>query len=227
MARNGRKAGPGAAAARPTGGGLPGGGRLGGAVRTGVELLAGGATGARRGAAACGGSPGWIAGFGMRIESARVSSKGASGSCFLDGAAALGGAAVGAAGLDGIVPAGRMPANSINAFVILGVISCRKLASSLRIPRESRIAMMAPTRARPAFTARYTTADRESPRSKAVTGRPSGFEKTSNASRTALCSSGPIELSVIHSTSPFSSWSDIAWIRAVPRAARMLWQIAS
>ena len=64
--------------------------------------------------------------------------------------------------------------------------------------------------ARRVLTARTITADRESPRSNARMGAAVGLAKASTASMTALCSSGPMELSLNHSISPASSCSEIA-----------------
>src|SRR5579862_1440396 len=47
------------------------------------------------------------------------------------------------------------------------------------------------------------------------------------ASSTALCSSGPMELSLSHSTSPFSSCKETACARAGSTAARTFWHTAS
>src|ERR1700722_5422771 len=47
------------------------------------------------------------------------------------------------------------------------------------------------------------------------------------ASSTALCSSGPMELSLSQSTSPFSSCKETACARAGSTAARTFWHTAS
>ncbi len=61
-----------------------------------------------------------------------------------------------------------------------------------------------------------------SPRSYASTAGPWMSANVSSDSRTALCSSGPMELSLNHRTSPCSSCRDTAWPRAGSNAARTL-----
>ena len=67
---------------------------------------------------------------------------------------------------------------------------------------------------------RTITAERESPKSNASTGAVLGSVNASAASRTALCSSGPMELSLSHSISPASSCREMAWVRLGSTAAR-------
>jgi hypothetical protein len=87
--------------------------------------------------------------------------------------------------------------------------------------RVSMTIMTKPTMARRALTARTMTAERESPKSKDSIGAAAGLVNASAASRTALCSSGPIELSLNHSTSPAWSCKDTAWVRLGSIAARI------
>jgi len=122
---------------------------------------------------------------------------------------------------------GRIPAKSASARCSLGVITLSAPRASCLMTRASMTIMIAPTMARWPLTARSSTAERESPRSDTSTGGPSPLEKASTASRTALCSSGPMELSLSQSRSPCSSWRDTAWARAGSTAARTFWHTAS
>ncbi len=118
----------------------------------------------------------------------------------------------------------RITANWTSARWSLGVISFGAPCATIRV---SMMIMTSPTIARLAFTARTITAERESPRSNDKIGAAAGLEKASAASRTALCSSGPMELSLSHSTSPASSCKDTAWVRLGSTAARTFSQTAS
>ena len=108
---------------------------------------------------------------------------------------------------------------AISASSVLGA-PCATMRVSMTI-------MINPTIARRALTARTITADFESPRSNDKMGAAAGLANASAASRTALCSSGPIELSLSHSTSPASSCNETAWVRLGSTAARTFWQTAS
>jgi len=134
--------------------------------------------------------------------------------------AELGGGSGGAAG----ARSGRIPANWTSARCNFGVINFGAPCATMRV---SMTIMINPTLARRAFTARTITADFESPRSNDRMGAAAGLANASAASRTALCSSGPIELSLSHSTSPASSCSETAWVRLGSTAARTFWQTAS
>ena len=125
----------------------------------------------------------------------------------------LGGGSGGAAG----ARSGRIPANWTSARCNFGVISFGAPCATTRV---SMTIMINPTIARRALTARTITADFESPRSNDRIGAAAGLLNASAASRTALCSSGPIELSLSHSTSPCSSCRDTACARAGSTAAR-------
>ena len=92
-----------------------------------------------------------------------------------------------------------MPANSTNAFCSFGVIKREGPLVKLRV---SRIIMTMPTMARRELMARTMTAERMSPRSNDRIGAAFGSANASAASRTALCSSGPMLPSVSHRTSP-------------------------
>ena len=120
----------------------------------------------------------------------------------LRGAAARGGAA-GVAGTGTV----RVAANSDSARCSLGVIN---LGSPRARARESISIMTAPTMVQRPSMVRTITAERESPRSNANTGPAFGSANASIASRTTLCSSGPMEPSLNHSTSPCSSWNEMA-----------------
>ena len=122
---------------------------------------------------------------------------------------------------------GRMVAKSTSARCSWGVIILRPPRGSCLTTRASSTIMITPTMARRALTARSTTAARESPRSCTRKGGPPVPENASMASRTALCSSGPMELSLSHSKSPCASCNEMAWARAGSRAARTFWQTAS
>ncbi len=119
-------------------------------------------------------------------------------------AAALAGAAGGGA------LSGRMAEKSASARCSFGVMTLSAPRASCFTTRASKTIMIAPTMARRPLTARSSTAERESPRSVTSIGGPPGLENASIASRTALCSSGPMELSLSHSTSPCSSCKDTA-----------------
>ena len=141
-------------------------------------------------------------------------------------AAALGAArrAGSGVGLAAGAESGRIAANWTSARCSFGVISfgapCATILVSITI-------MTNPTTARRALMARTMTAERESPKSNNNIGAAAGLAKASAASRTALCSSGPMELSFSHSTSPASSCKDTAWVRLGSRAARTFSQTAS
>ena len=125
----------------------------------------------------------------------------------------LGGGSGGAAG----ARSGRIPAKSTKARCNFGVMSLGAPCATMRV---SMTIMITPTMARRALTARSITADFESPRSNDRMGAAAGLANASAASRTALCSSGPIELSLSHSTSPVSSCNETAWARVGSTAAR-------
>jgi hypothetical protein len=86
--------------------------------------------------------------------------------------------------------------------------------------------MTAPTMVQRWSMVRTITAQRESPRSNPNSGAAFGLANASIASRTTLCSSGPMVPSLSQSTSPRSSCSEIAWLRAGSNAARRLTQSA-
>ena len=138
--------------------------------------------------------------------------------------------AVGAAG-DAAIAAGTLgaragwvAANSTSARCSFGVMI---LVAPRAMDLVSMTIMTAPTMVRRESSARASTAERESPRSIPSTGAASGSAKVSMASRTALCSSGPMEPSLNHSTSPSRSCSEIACARAGSKAARTFWQTVS
>jgi hypothetical protein len=112
---------------------------------------------------------------------------------------------------------GRILAKYTNAFCNLGVSNFDAPWETIRV---SMTIMAKPTMARREFTARIITAERASPKSKANTGAVLGSLNASAASWTALCSSGPMELSLIHRTSPVSSCREMAWVRFGSSAAR-------
>jgi hypothetical protein len=111
----------------------------------------------------------------------------------------------------------RIAANWNSARCSFGVMSFGAPCETMRV---SITIMTNPTTARRAFTTRTMTAERESPKSNDNIGAAAGLVKASAASRTALCSSGPMELSLSHSTSPASSCKDTAWVRLGSTAAR-------
>jgi hypothetical protein len=189
------------------------------AVAAGLAAGVAGAAGVADGIANAGGAADGAAtgaGDGLRGAVANASA-GAGGLGGFAGASACAGGCAGAAGGS---MSGRMPANSDNARCSLGVINFTTPLSSCLMPRVSMMTITAPTMARRELTARISTAERESPRSKARTGGAAMFEKVSSASLTALCSSGPIELSLSHKTSPCSSCNETACARAGSMAAR-------
>ena len=122
-----------------------------------------------------------------------------------------------ASGLSAGPRSGRIAANWASARCSFGV---RTFVAPCETMRVSMMIMITPTMARRLLTARTSTAERRSPKSIASTGPVLGLVKASAASRTALCSSGPIELSLSQSTSPSSSCKDTAWVRAGSTAAR-------
>jgi hypothetical protein len=133
------------------------------------------------------------------------------------GAAVRAGAVGSASGLSAGPRSGRIAANWDSVRCSFGVSNFVMPCETMRV---SMMIMITPTMARRLLTARTSTAERKSPKSNASTGPALGLLKASAASRTALCSSGPMELSLSQSTSPSSSCRETAWVRAGSTAAR-------
>ncbi len=202
--RAGAALGTGVAALRAAGGGAA---FAGGDVEIFERVGAGRADGAAlRVAAGAGAATGRVAAALLELE------------CGLPLAALVRTGATGSGcGLTAGARSGRMAANCASARCIFGVSSFVAPCATIRV---SMMIMITPTRAPRVLTVRTSTAERISPRSRASTDAAPASAKASTACSTALCSSGPIELSLSHSTSPSSSCRDTAWVRAGSTAAR-------
>jgi len=173
-----------------------------GACIAGADFVGARAAGTAGGFAGAGGGAAVRGGAATRGAGGSTSERSKSATCRLAGGGAR---------------SGRIPANWTRARCSFGVSSFVRPWATIRV---SMMIMINPTIARRLLSVRIITAERASPKSKASTESLRGSANASAASRTALCSSGPIELSLSHSISPSSSCKEMACVRFGSTAAR-------